>query len=128
MEIKLNVKVRHYESATLPDKSKECSYKAENQKCVEKAKEATCNFNDQDPKSCTSSLPSKIKCELKEDESGCVAKNVECSDFEDNQSGCNDAIISDSNKKCEYDSSKFLKNAAIFIMHKNVVAINLRIL
>ena len=94
------------ESATLPDKSKECSYNAENQKCVEKAKEATCNFNDQDPKSCTSSLPSKIKCELNGDETGCVAKNVECSDFEDNQSGCNDAIISDSNKKCEYDSSK----------------------
>ena len=94
------------QSATLPDKSKECSYNAEN-KCVEKTKEAQCNFNgNSDPKSCTSSLPSKIKCELKEDESGCETKNVECSDFERDQSGCNDAIISDSKKKCEYDSSK----------------------
>jgi hypothetical protein len=91
-------------NAKLPDKSKECSYNAEN-KCVEKTKEAQCNFNE-DPKSCTSTLPSKIKCELKEDESGCETKNVECSDFERDQSGCNDAIISDSNKKCTYDSSK----------------------
>ena len=90
----------------LPDKSKECSYNTENQKCVEKAKEATCNFNDQEPKSCSSSLPSKIICELNGDKNGCVSKNVECSDFENNQSDCNDAIISDSNKKCEYDSSK----------------------
>ena len=91
-------------SAVLPDKSKECSYNAEN-KCVEKTKEAKCDFNES-AKSCDSTLDSKIKCELKEDESGCEEKNVECSDFENNQSGCNDAIISDSNKKCEYDSSK----------------------
>ena len=90
----------------LPDKSKECSYNTENQKCVEKAKEATCNFNDQEPKSCSSSLPSKIICELNGDKNGCVSKNVECSDFENDQNGCNDAIISDSNKKCEYDGSK----------------------
>ena len=89
----------------LPDKSKECSYNTDNQKCVEKAKEAKCNFNES-TKSCTSTLDSKIKCELNGDESGCVSKNVECSDFENDQSGCNDAIISDSNKKCKYDSSK----------------------
>jgi len=92
------------ESAILPDKSKECSYNAEN-KCVEKAKEAKCDFNES-TKLCTNSLPSKIKCVLNGDENGCVSKNVECSDFENNQSDCNDAIISDSNKKCEYDSSK----------------------
>ena len=92
-------------SVKLPDKSKECSYNSENQKCVEKTKDAQCDFNES-TKSCTSSLPSKIKCELKGDESGCEVKNVECSDFEDNSSGCNDAIISDSNKKCQYDNSK----------------------
>ena len=92
-------------SVKLPDKSKECSYNSENQKCVEKTKDAQCDFNES-TKSCTSSLPFKIKCELKGDESGCEAKNVECSDFEDNSSGCNDAIISDSNKKCQYDNSK----------------------
>jgi len=92
------------ESAILPDKSKECSYNAEN-KCVEKTKEAKCDFNES-TKLCTSSLSSKIKCEVKEDESGCVSKNVECSDFENNQSDCNDAIISDSNKKCKYEENK----------------------
>lgn len=92
------------QNAKLPDKSKECSYN-DQKKCVEKAKDAKCTYKEGD-KLCDSSLPAKIKCELNGDESGCNAKNVECSDFEDSPSGCNDAILLDSNKKCVYDSSK----------------------
>ena len=90
-------------SAKLPDKTKECSY-SENQ-CIEKEVEAKCNY-DNDKKECTSTLSSKIKCGLNSDENGCVEKNVECSDFEADEAGCNGAIISNSNKKCQYDNTK----------------------
>ena len=90
-------------SAKLPDKTKECSY-SESQ-CIEKEAEAKCNY-DEGQNKCTSTLSSKIKCELNSDENGCVEKNVECSDFETDEPGCNGAIISNSNKKCQYDNSK----------------------
>lgn len=92
-------------NAKLPDKSKECNYNSEN-KCVEKKKEGKCNYEETPEKKCESSLPSKIICELKEDQSGCNERNVECADFESDSSGCIGAIISDSNKKCQYDSNK----------------------
>lgn len=91
--------------AKLPDKSKECSYN-DQKKCVEKTKDAKCTYIEGEEEPCVSSLPSKIKCELNGDGTGCNSKNVECSDFEDSSSGCNDAILSDSNKKCVYDNSK----------------------
>jgi len=83
--------------------------------CVEKEIKAECIFDEASTK-CTSTLSSKINCKLNEDNNGCTEKNVECSDFT-NQNDCNDAIISDSNKKCKFESgqcSEGLKDCSDF--------------
>ena len=85
----------------LPDKSKKCSYSSN--KCVEEQIEAKCTY---ESGQCQNSLPLKIKCVLNNDKNGCEESNVECSDFENDQTGCNDAIISNSNKKCNYESGQ----------------------
>lgn len=96
-------------AAVLQDASKKCNYKSDNavgQKCYEEEIEAKCTFNEETG-ICTSTLPSKVKCEKNDNDNptGCNMINVQCSDFNEDETSCEKAILSDKNKKCSYNST-----------------------
>lgn len=67
------------------------------------------NINEE-TKKFTSTFPSKVKCEKNDNDNltGCNMTNVRCSDFNEDETSWKIAILSDKNKKCNYDSKEYV--------------------